>query len=70
MDEYEQADEDRKRLLATPCGFCGQAPGFWCVDAGGHEIRNANRQHAIRYRQARVQRGGIVRALLTKAGLI
>ena len=69
MDEYEQAAHERKRLLDTPCGFCGQAPGFWCVDAGGREVRNVHRQHVIRYSQSRVSRG-VLRALLVKARLL
>lgn len=69
MDEYEEADVERKKLLATPCGFCGQASGYWCVDAGGREIRNVHRQHVIRYSQAGVKRG-VLRALLVKARLV
>ena len=69
MDEYEEADAERKQLLDTPCGFCGQAGGFWCVDAGGREIRNVRRQHRIRYSQSGVTRGEL-RALLVKARLI
>lgn len=69
MDEYEEADAEWKRLLVTPCGFCGQAAGFWCVDAGGREIRNVRRQHRIRYSQSGVSRGAL-RALLAKARLI
>lgn len=69
MDEYEEAELERKRLLDTPCGFCGQAPGFWCVDAGGREVRNVNRQHGIRYSQSGVKRG-VLRALWVKARLV
>ncbi|MBM7788969.1 hypothetical protein [Tenggerimyces flavus] len=69
MDEYEEAAQERKRLLSTSCGFCGQAPGFWCVDAGGREIRNVHRQHVIRYSQSGVRRG-VLRALLVKARLL
>ncbi|MBM7789954.1 hypothetical protein [Tenggerimyces flavus] len=69
MDEYEEAALERKRLLGTPCGFCGQAAGYWCVDAGGREVRNTNRQHVIRYSQSGVRRG-VLRALLVKARLL
>lgn len=69
MDEYEEVAAERKRLLNTPCGFCGQASGYWCVDAGGHQIRNVNRQHGIRYSQAGVRRG-LLRALFVKARLL
>ncbi len=58
----EEAREDRKRLLAQPCGECGQAAGFLCVSPGGHQLSIAN-SHAIRFSQARVSRGEI-RALL------
>lgn len=68
MDEYEEAELGRKRLLDASCGFCGQAPGYWCVDAGGREIRNIHRQHVIRYSQSGVKRG-VLRALLVKARL-
>lgn len=68
VDEYEQADQERRQLLATPCGFCGQAPGFRCVDAGGRELGISN-QHKIRYSQARVK-PGVLRALLAKARLV
>ena len=69
MDDQDRAETDRKRLLATPCGFCGQGAGWWCVDAGGREIRNANRQHKIRYSLARIDRFEL-RVLLVRAGLV
>lgn len=68
MDEYEEADSERNRLFRTPCGFCDQAPGFWCVDASGREISNVNGQHNVGYGQPGVKRG-VLRALCTKAGL-
>lgn len=64
----EEARDDRKRLLAQPCGECGQGAGFLCVSAGGHELSIAN-SHAIRFSQSRVNRGE-VRALLAKARLV
>ncbi|MBM7790138.1 hypothetical protein [Tenggerimyces flavus] len=69
MDEYEEAELRRKKLLATPCGFCGQTAGVWCVDAGGRAVRNVNRQHGIRYSQSGVRRG-LLRALWVKARLV
>ena len=68
MDEYVQADQERRRLRGTPCGQGGVSSG-WCVDAGGRQIRNIHRQHRVRYSQARVDRG-LLRALLVKARLV
>lgn len=68
MDEYEQAEDERRRLRRTPCGQCGVSSG-WCVDAGGRSIRNIHRQHRVRYSLARVDKG-VLRALLVKARLI
>lgn len=64
MDAYDQAQAKRRTLLRTPCGLCGVGSG-WCVDAGGHDIRNVFRQHAIRYSLARVQKT-LLRALFSK----
>lgn len=65
----DDRDAERKRLLATPCGWCGQGAGWWCVDAGGREVKNVFRQHAIRYSLAKVDRYAL-RVLMTKAGLV
>ncbi|MBM7784906.1 hypothetical protein [Tenggerimyces flavus] len=68
MDEYEQADAERRRLLATYCLHCGQRSG-WCVNEQDEPIRNVHRQHSDRYEAAGIRRG-VLRALLVKAGLV
>jgi hypothetical protein len=68
MNDSRSADQSRKQVLSVQCGECGQAAGFLCVSAGGHELSIGN-QHAIRYSQAGVRRAEL-RALLVKARLV
>lgn len=68
MDEYEQADQERRRLLAIECSWCGQARTVRCVDAGGRTLP-ITRQHVDRYRDAEVE-PSVLRVLLAKARLV
>lgn len=69
VDEYEQAEAERKRVLSIDCPMCGRGKGSWCIGAGGKEVRQVGRQHKDRRDRAGA-RPGLINAILVRRGLI
>lgn len=69
MDEYEQANAERIRILSIDCPLCGRGRGAWCIGAGGKEIRQVAKQHKDR-RDRGGAKPGLIHAILIRRGLV